>query len=314
LVQRKKQEIKKRELIMDEQKYLKISELSRQSGVPKSTIHYYLREGLLHPPVKTGRTMAYYDSSHLDRLAAISRLRQDLRMPIAFLKQEIARAGGLEKKPVRDQAPTDPEPEPKEARKAEIIRAAIEVFTQTGYHRAKVSDITRRAGISIGTFYLHFQNKRDLFIEVVEEVFRHIVGDAARNIKGEENLGKRLVIRGRTFFENYTRYVEILNQLRAEIASDEQWPQEKLNRMYQALTGPVIKEARAGIASGEILPEVDPELLAFALTGLIEVLSFRIALDNKYTIEDAISFIGDLILNGLVPPAMKERWNVAALI
>jgi len=299
---------------MNEQKYMKISELSRQSGVPKSTIHYYLREGLLHPPKKTGRTMAYFNSTHLDRLAAIKRLRKNLRMPIAFLKQELARTGSLGKQSRDENVLSDAEPEPKESRKAEIINAAIEVFSQKGYHCAKVSDITQKAGISIGTFYIHFQNKRDLFIEVVEEVFRHIVGDAARNIKGEEDLGKRLVIRGRTFFENYTRYMEILNQLRAEIASEEQWPQEKLNRMYLALTGPVIKEAREGIERGEVRAGVDPELLAFALTGLIEILSFRISLDTKYTIEDAIRFIGDLVINGLVPLNMKERWNISDLV
>ena len=299
---------------MDEQKYMKISEVSRQSGVPKSTIHYYLRQGLLHPPKKTGRTMAYFDSSHLDRLAAIKRLRKNLRMPIAFLKQEVARLEALAQKSSDENVKSDAELEPKESRKGEIINAAIEVFSQKGYHCAKVSDITQKAGISIGTFYIHFQNKRDLFIEVVEEVFRHIVGDAARNIKGEEDLGKRLVIRGRTFFENYTRYMEILNQLRAEIASEEQWPQEKLNRMYLALTGPVIKEAREGIERGEVRAGVDPELLAFALTGLIEVLSFRISLDTKYTIEDAIRFIGDLAINGLVPLNMKERWNISDLV
>lgn len=299
---------------MNEQKSFKISELSRQSGVPKSTIHYYIREGLLHPPKKTSRTMAYFDSSHLERLAAIKRLRKDLRMPIAFLKQELARTGSLGKQSRDDNVLSDAEPEPKESRKAEIVNAAIEVFTQKGYHSAKVSDITRKAGISIGTFYVHFQNKRDLFIEVVEEVFRHIVGDAARNIKGEQDLGKRLVIRGRTFFENYSRYVEILNQLRAEIASEEKWPQEKLNRMYKALTGPLIREARDGIEKGEVRADVDPELLAFALTGLIEVLSFRISLDSKYTLDDAIRFIGELVISGVVSPAMKERWKMSELI
>ena len=299
---------------MNEFAYMRINELSRRSGVPKSTIHFYLRQGLLHPPTKTGRTMAYYDSSHLDRLSAIKRLRKDLRMPIAFLKQELKRLGELGQRPSDENATPVVELEPKGSRKAEIINAAIEVFSQNGYHRAKVSDITRKAGISIGTFYIHFQNKRDLFIEVVEEVFRHIVGDAAKNIKGEEDLGKRLVIRGRAFFENNSRYVEILNQLRAEIASDEQWPQEKLNRMYQALTGPVIKEAREGIERGEIRAGVDPELLAFALTGLIEVLSFRISLDKKYTLEDAMRFIGDLVLSGVVPSNMKERWNISDLV
>ena len=298
---------------MSDRAYMRIKELSQKSGVPKSTIHYYLREGLLHPPTKTGRTMAYYDETHLKTLAAITHLKKDLRMPIAFLKGELTRIGESgfhEPTPGNDY---ENETDPRDIRKAEIIKAAIEAFSLKGYHRTRVSDITKKVGISTGTFYIYFENKRELFIEVVEDVFRHIVGDAARNIKGEENLGRKLVIRGRTFYENYTRYMEILHQLRAEIASDEDWPQEKLNHVYRALTGPVIIEAQEAIDKGQLRP-VDPELLSFALTGMIEVMSFRISLDDKYTIEDAIRFIGDMVVNGLIPEQDRSKWDLDRLM
>ncbi|MFE9097124.1 MerR family transcriptional regulator [Streptomyces sp. NPDC007264] len=47
---------------------MRISELSRRSGVPNATIKYYLREGLLPPGRATGATRAEYDESHLRRL------------------------------------------------------------------------------------------------------------------------------------------------------------------------------------------------------------------------------------------------------
>ena len=293
--------------------YMRIKELSQKSGVPRSTIHYYLREGLLHPPTKTGRTMAYYDETHLKKLATIRHLKKELRMPIAFLKEEVARlgGGGFPERPPGNEI--EDETDPKDIRKAEIVRAAIEAFSQKGYHRTKVSDITKMVGISTGTFYIYFENKRELFIEVVEDVFRRIVGDAARNIKGEEDLGRRLVIRGRTFYENYSRYMEVLHQLRAEIASDEDWPQEKVNRMYRALTGPVMKEVQEAIDKGQLRP-VDPDLLSFALTGMIEVMSFRISLDDKYTIEDAIRFIGDIMVNGMIAEQDRNKWDMDRLM
>lgn len=298
---------------MSDKVFMRIKELSVKSGVPKSTIHYYLREGLLHPPTKTGQTMAYYDETHLKRLAMIARLKKNLRMPIAFLKKELDKEvnSGLD---VEENAEhNEQDPSPRDARKKEIIKAAIYVFSQKGYHRTKVSEITAKAGISTGTFYIYFENKRELFIEVVEDVFRHIVGDAARNIKGEDDVGRKLVIRGRTFYENYSRYMEILNQLRAEIASDEDWPQEKLNRMYLSLTGPVKKEAQEAVEKGHIRP-VDPELLSYALTGMVEIMSFRISLDDKYTIEDAIMFIGDMIINGLIPESDRQKWRMEDLM
>lgn len=67
--------------------YMRMKELVQRSGMSRSTIHFYLREGLLHPPIKTGRTMAYYDRGHLDRLKSIQKSKMDMRMPLAFLKK-----------------------------------------------------------------------------------------------------------------------------------------------------------------------------------------------------------------------------------
>lgn len=47
---------------------MRISELSRLTGVPVPTIKYYLREGLLHAGESTGATQARYDDSHVRRL------------------------------------------------------------------------------------------------------------------------------------------------------------------------------------------------------------------------------------------------------
>lgn len=53
---------------------MRISELSRRSGVPVATIKYYLREGLMPPGRPTAATQADYDQTHLRRLRLIRAL------------------------------------------------------------------------------------------------------------------------------------------------------------------------------------------------------------------------------------------------
>jgi DNA-binding transcriptional MerR regulator len=53
---------------------MRISELSRRTGVAVPTIKYYLREGLLHEGVRTSATQAQYDASHEARLGLIRAL------------------------------------------------------------------------------------------------------------------------------------------------------------------------------------------------------------------------------------------------
>lgn len=54
--------------------------------------------------------------------------------------------------------------------RADIIQAAFEEFSARGYHQTAISDIARRLGIGHGTFYRHFQNKRDILEHVIDEV------------------------------------------------------------------------------------------------------------------------------------------------
>ena len=65
----------------------KISDVSRETGVPVGTIKFYIREGLLPgPTVKTGRNMAYYDRRFIDRTRCIRELQQKRFLPLGVIK------------------------------------------------------------------------------------------------------------------------------------------------------------------------------------------------------------------------------------
>jgi AcrR family transcriptional regulator len=58
----------------------------------------------------------------------------------------------------------------RQARRAQVLRHAKRIFARKGYHRTNVADIIARAQIARGTFYLYFQNKKDLFEELLDQV------------------------------------------------------------------------------------------------------------------------------------------------
>ena len=65
----------------------KISDLARETGVSAATIKFYMREGLLPAPtLKTGRNMAYYDRSFVDRIRIIKELQQKRFLPLDIIK------------------------------------------------------------------------------------------------------------------------------------------------------------------------------------------------------------------------------------
>jgi DNA-binding transcriptional MerR regulator len=65
---------------------LKISKVAKAAGVSAQTVHYYLREGLLTPPVKTAPNMAYYHPVIIDEIKLIKELQTKRYLPISVIK------------------------------------------------------------------------------------------------------------------------------------------------------------------------------------------------------------------------------------
>lgn len=87
-----------------------------------------------------------------------------------------------------DRAPARPAPSPrwerrKEARPAELLAAALDLFVERGYAGTRLDDVARRAGVSKGTLYLYFQNKEDLFKAVVRESVVARISETAGQIE-----------------------------------------------------------------------------------------------------------------------------------
>ncbi len=60
--------------------------------------------------------------------------------------------------------------------KIALLSAAEAVFAEKGVEAAKVEDITRRAGLSKGAFYLHFESKEEALKQICESFLAHCTG------------------------------------------------------------------------------------------------------------------------------------------
>jgi len=62
----------------------------------------------------------------------------------------------------------------RQARRAQVLRHAKRIFARKGYHQTNIADIIAQARIARGTFYLYFQNKKELFQELLDQVLREL--------------------------------------------------------------------------------------------------------------------------------------------
>jgi len=69
-----------------------------------------------------------------------------------------------------------------------ILNAAFEVFRANGFTNASMKDIAAEAGLGKGTLYEYFQNKEDLFIQVVKVKTYRFFNEISRRISDKTTL------------------------------------------------------------------------------------------------------------------------------
>ncbi|MDD2231887.1 MAG: MerR family transcriptional regulator [Sphaerochaetaceae bacterium] len=73
---------------------MKISELSKATGLSSTTIKYYVSMGLVDIALKTSANMAYYSSDSIERIALIRTLQKQRFYPLSYIKQILQLNGG----------------------------------------------------------------------------------------------------------------------------------------------------------------------------------------------------------------------------
>ena len=118
---------------------MRVSQLSERSGVPLSSIKFYIREGLLPPGRKTSPNQAAYDEQHVRRLALIRALREDVALPIESIARalRVVEASGGSVGPdaldalERPMGPTDPDLDPESYERAR--RLLLDLVQREGW-------------------------------------------------------------------------------------------------------------------------------------------------------------------------------------
>ena len=272
--------------------WMRIKELAERAGVSRYTIHYYLNENLLPPPLKTGRTMALYTAVHLECLRFIRTLREEQGMPIAAVRREVRlrfgeqwRTAGL----VSVSHAGDLRLGPKgNVQRQRIIETALELFSQKGYHRTHVSHITDALRISKGTFYLYFENKHDLFVAVFDHLIEVLTSTEER-IAGETDVAARMRERARAYFSFYKRYHKVFDIIRAESIGQEGRPELSIQAVYRKILDPLAEDIRKAQEDG-LIPDMpgDPELRSYMLFGSFDFVCYRLLMDDKYSLDEIL--------------------------
>lgn len=91
----------------------------------------------------------------------------------------------------------------KPEKRDEIIRAAMELIAEHGFHGAPMALVAERAGVAAGTIYRYFESKDDLIVETHAHVETRILAALTENYPAGESVRNRFLHIGRKLVEYF---------------------------------------------------------------------------------------------------------------
>ncbi len=171
------------------------------------------------------------------------------------------------------------DPAKHEAKRRAILDAAVGCFAEKGFEKTTTAEICRAAGISTGTLFHYFPNKRAVFVGIFEQDGDETAGRlAAADEIDDPWEAINYVVCSVAEEVQQPLAVKLILEVAAQCARDAELA-ELIQGNDRALRDGLAVLVRRAIEAGRIEPGVEPWAAASWLAALIDALVSRVILD-----------------------------------
>lgn len=189
--------------------------------------------------------------------------------------------------------------EARAVRREEILDAAQRVFGARGFRGTTIADIADEAQIALGTIYLYFPSKEDVFAALSQR-FSAMIAHAINDVPQARNLEETVRLRVDNVFGACRRNRDLVRLVVLNTDPEGAVAQ----RMREAADGrarPFVDALRAAMATGAIR-EADPAIMAHLVFGLVSIAVYQAFVLSDGTDADKYrSACADMALAYLTP-------------
>ncbi|MBE0477594.1 TetR/AcrR family transcriptional regulator [Candidatus Aerophobetes bacterium] len=186
--------------------------------------------------------------------------------------------------------------------KGKILRAGEKLFAKKGFYLTTLEEIAGGANLAKGTIYLHFENKKDLFISIVERKLDILLKKIKEGI-GEEGSPteeiKKLTKVHLKFLERNRNFFKILQSLSKEYKREmEKELTERVIKKHTRYLGIIQHLIERAIKKKEMKP-LDTRKLAVILIGIVHSLTINwISQGEKDSLSKDHELVWEIFWNG----------------
>jgi AcrR family transcriptional regulator len=185
---------------------------------------------------------------------------------------------------------------PRDERRAQLLSAALEVFTAAGYHSAAMDEIADRANVSKPVLYQHFPSKLELYLAVLDLHIDSLVFAIQKAIAEHRSNADRVKATVEAYFGFIDAEGEAFRLLFESDMNLEPQVRERLNRMTYDCAAAV--SAVISIDTG--LAKEESMMLAVGLIGTVQTTARHwLDRDGKIDRARATELVMNLIWRGI---------------
>jgi AcrR family transcriptional regulator len=185
---------------------------------------------------------------------------------------------------------------PRDERRAQLLSAALEVFTAAGYHSAAMDEIADRANVSKPVLYQHFPSKLELYLAVLDLHIDSLVFAIQKAIAEHRSNADRVKATVEAYFGFIDSEGEAFRLLFESDMNLEPQVRERLNRMTYDCAAAV--SAVISIDTG--LAKEESMMLAVGLIGTVQTTARHwLDRDGKIDRTRATELVMNLIWRGI---------------
>ena len=181
-----------------------------------------------------------------------------------------------------------------------ILEAALEVFSQKGFHTATMDEISERAGVGKGTLYRYFETKENLFDELVRIRLEELERKAESILDGQDDVLTMIAKYIRAYFEFFDRN-QLLYRLIVHERADmgEHSRDVYLKKVMRAI--PHLKRKVFDASQQGILKDVDFQTVFYGTMGFVHgVIEKWVARDCSYPLVGEVPGVLEVLFYGFV--------------
>ena len=188
--------------------------------------------------------------------------------------------------------------------RGQMLKAALELFSQKGYQNVSMHEIASHAEFAIGTLYKFFKNKEDLYNSLLTDTASQFHAALSAALDGEWDCQKKLRRYIRSYWDQFQKNAAAVRLYFSETTGVSYNLRSNLTRELQAYYDDIIEKLGAVFAEGiekGVYCRIDPKFMAISFESLINTFLFYWLDDpENHPFEPAVPAIERIFFKGVM--------------